>query len=82
MGSLARSDVKVTNFVIGNYFGIHHTVARQHIIARGNRLDLVYVVLNRRDLTDKQKRAYIMGTSLTELMKQKVWTRFLELKES
>lgn len=70
---------KVKTKLLVSYFNIAHATVTAHI-RRGNRLDLVYVVLNRPELTDKQKENYVLKTSMTDYMKLKVLAAYIDNK--
>ena len=62
--------------IIADFFSMQPIDVYKHI-AIGNRLDLVYTVLNNDSLTTKQKRTYLFyNTSLSLGMKNKLWERY------
>lgn len=74
---LDRKEIDVPNYTIAAYLDMNPTNVSRYI-KRGDRMDLVYAVLTRTDLTDKQKKNYIMGTSLSEYFKSKIWRVYQE----
>ena len=61
---------------IADFFSMTNLDVYKHI-KKGNRLDLVYKVLNNDNLTLKEKRAYLFyNTSLSLGMKNNLWERY------
>lgn len=78
---LSTEQVPYTVSEIADYFGKDRSsIARS--IKRGNRLDLVYVVLQQPEsvMTDKDKWNYLRGVRLAEHFKRKCWDAYLKQK--
>ena len=68
--------VLIDTRIISDFFGMSRIDVNKHI-AKGNRLDLVYSVLNNDSLSIKEKRTYLFhNTSLSLGMKNNLWERF------
>ena len=61
---------------IADFFGMSRTDVNKNI-AKGNRLDLVYSVLSKDNLTLSQKKDYLRNTSLSEGMKNNLFERYM-----
>jgi len=61
--------------ILIDFFSMHRTAIYRHI-KRGLRLDYIYIVLNRPELTTKEKRDYIYKTSMSFGMKENIWSRY------
>ena len=70
-----RNKQQIKNSVLAEYFYMHKTQISRHLKS-GLRLDYIYIVLNRPDLTTKEKRNYIFNTSMSFSMKENIWSRY------
>jgi hypothetical protein len=62
-----------------NFFGKGHTTINRQI-REGKRMDFVYKVLHEDSLNDTQKKYWLGTTSLSEILKSRIWSRYLDLK--
>ena len=69
--------IKVRQKEVAAYFNMNQSITSQHI-RNGNRLDYVYIVFSRQELSDAQKEDYLIRTSLSEYMKKKLWAIYQE----
>jgi len=60
---------------LADFFGMEKVDIGKHF-AKGNRLDYIYIVLNRDDLTTREKKTYLYKTSMSEAFKDNIWQRF------
>jgi|LGVF01.2.fsa_nt_gb hypothetical protein len=65
----------VNTHTLADFFGMGTMDTNRHI-KNGLRLDYIYIVLNREDLTIKQKRNYIKNTSMSLGMQENIWNRY------
>jgi len=61
--------------VLADFFGMEK-VDIGKAFAKGYRLDYVYIVFNRDDLTIREKKTYLYKTSMSESFKNNIWQRF------
>lgn len=71
----ANSNYKVKTSILVEYFQMPRSIVNRHLKS-GLRLDYCYLVLNRIDLSTKEKRNYIFNTSMSFSMKENIWNRF------
>jgi hypothetical protein len=68
-------DQLVSTDILTDFFSMHLTQVSRHLKS-GLRLDNIYIVLNRPDLTTKEKRDYVFRCSMSFSMKENIWNRF------
>lgn len=66
---------RVKTSLLVDFFSMPLSVVNRHLRS-GLRLDCLYIVLNRPDLTTKQKRDFVFNTSMSFSMKENIWNRF------